>query len=151
MLSSSGFLNQMHVPTVLLAVVARGAFDGTRRPWSKQNASPNSNIKKIRPGHFWSPPCMALRSFGDGHLRLLITMFSAVGSKHVAANHEEPPRNRRRSQWAERPGTFRGIKRKRKPMGCGEICLVPWAPSQQLIALRPSNYVCACCQNGLRN
>ena len=26
-------------------------------------------------------------------------------------------------------------------MGCGEIRLVPWAPSQQLIALRPSNYV----------
>ena len=51
-------------------------------------------------------------------------------------------------QWAERPGTFRGMKRKRKPLGCGEIRLVPWAPSQQLIALRPSNYVCACCQNG---
>ena len=33
-------------------------------------------------------------------------------------------------------------------MGCGEVRLVPWAPSQQLIALRPSNYVCACCQNG---
>ena len=32
-------------------------------------------------------------------------------------------------------------------MGCGEICLVPWAPSQHLIALRPSSYVCACCQN----
>ena len=52
-------------------------------------------------------------------------------------------------------GTFRGIKRgikrKRKPMGCGEICLVPWAPSQQLIALRPSNSVCACRPNGLRH
>ena len=28
-----------------------------------------------------------------------------------------PPPSRRRSQWAERPGTFRGIKRKRKPLG----------------------------------
>ena len=48
---------------------------------------------------------------------------------------------------ARPPGTFRGIKRKRKPMGCGEICLVTWAPSQQLISLRPSNFVCACCPN----
>ena len=59
-----------------------------------------------------------------------------------------PPPPLNPSGLAERPGTFRGIKRKRKPMGCGEIRLVPWAPSQQLIALRPSNYVCACCQNG---
>ena len=58
-----------------------------------------------------------------------------------------PPLNP--SGLAERPGIIRGIKRKRKPMGCGEIRLVPWAPTQKLIALRPSNYVCACCQNGL--
>ena len=42
--------------------------------------------------------------------------------------------------------------RKRKPLGCGG----PWprvshapTPTQKLIALRPSNYVCACCQSGL--
>ena len=28
-----------------------------------------------------------------------------------------PPPSRRRNQWAERPGTFRGIKRKQKPLG----------------------------------
>ena len=69
------------------------------------------------------------------------------GCKDYCLKATAPPLNP--SGLAERPGTFRGIKRKRKPMGCGEICLVPWAPSQQLIALRPSNYVCACCQNGL--
>ena len=37
------------------------------------------------------------------------------------------------SGLAERPGTFRGIKRKRKPLGCGENRLVPWAPAQKLI------------------
>ena len=88
-----------------------------------------------------------------------------------------PPLNP--SGLAERPGTFRGIKRKRKPLGwralapCAtsphpatdrfeakqlRMCLLskrvvigPWprvsqVPIQQLIALRPSNYACACCQ-----
>ena len=31
-------------------------------------------------------------------------------------------------------------------LGCEETRFVPWAPSQQLISLRPSNFVCACCQ-----
>ena len=30
-------------------------------------------------------------------------------------------------------------------LGCGGIRLVPWAPAQQLISLRPSNLVCAYC------
>ena len=52
-----------------------------------------------------------------------------------------PPPPLNPSGLAERPGTFRGIERKRKPLG--------WrAMAQKLIALRSSSYVCACCQNG---
>ena len=41
--------------------------------------------------------------------------------------------------WAERPGAFRGIKRKQKPLGCGEHGLALQSPSQQPIALFPKN------------
>ena len=48
------------------------------------------------------------------------------------------------------PGTFLGIKWKRKPLGCGEHGLVFQEPSQKLAALRPSNYVCDCFENELK-
>jgi hypothetical protein len=52
----------------------------------------------------------------------------------VGTLSQEGPHFWLRELPARPSGTFRGIKRKRKPMGYGEFCLVPWAPSQQLIS-----------------
>ena len=50
---------------------------------------------------------------------------------------------------AQPRGTFRGIKWKRKWLG-GSWPRVSPAPTQKLITLRPSNYVCACSKRELR-
>ena len=59
-------------------------------------------------------------------------------------------------QDLERTPEFRNVSRsqswsnRRKALGWRAMARVSQVPAQKLIALRPSNFVCACCQNGLR-
>ena len=127
------------LPVALALWGLRGPWLGRVEPWRRGvGISPLANhletdtsaqaLRPAAPAFFWV--------LGDAAGRSLL---------HRCPS---PPLNT--SGLAERPGTFQNIKRKRKPLGCGERGLALQASSRQLVALRPSNYVCTCCRNGLR-